>query len=238
MRLIVLAACAAFVSCAAPPREAAINSSPASPYLLIFAGDQDEAEQRFPRGHRPAFRQRRCRQGDRHDANRHEILDAAPHGICVAAGGRVAVHECASSRAEPARRCLKPPRVRVAKTFFAAGAAALPARLLADAQGDAPGRLLAQRGAEPRSWRDHFTRQLRRHRGVHRRWGAAAHGDGRNAGSKPSGPTPSRLLPDIDRLVVTSAPMMESTSADVRADLPVFGLHAPQDDRPSAGPAC
>ncbi len=47
MRVAVIAACAAFVACAAPSREAQIESGEESPYLFIFAADQDEADSDF-----------------------------------------------------------------------------------------------------------------------------------------------------------------------------------------------
>jgi len=47
MRIAVIAACAAFVACAAPPREATVRSGAESPYLFIFAGDQDQADSDF-----------------------------------------------------------------------------------------------------------------------------------------------------------------------------------------------
>ena len=180
MRLIVLAACAAFVSCAAPPREALIDSSPASPYLLIFAGDQDEASSDFLAV--VDLRSDSADVGKAIATTPIGMKSSMPHHMEYAlppAGELLFVN--AHHHEQTLLVDVSNPRaVRVAKDVFATGAAALPSRLLADAQGDAPGRLLAQRGAEPRSWRDHFTRQLRRHRGVHRRWGAAAHRQGRN----------------------------------------------------------
>ena len=47
MRVAVVAACAAFVACAAPSREAQVESGEESPYLFIFAADQDEADDDF-----------------------------------------------------------------------------------------------------------------------------------------------------------------------------------------------
>ena len=47
MRISALAACAVFVACAPPSREAQVQSGAESPYLFLFAGDQDEADSDF-----------------------------------------------------------------------------------------------------------------------------------------------------------------------------------------------
>ncbi len=47
MRTTALAACAALVACAAPSSEAQVQSGGESPYLFLFAGDQDEADSDF-----------------------------------------------------------------------------------------------------------------------------------------------------------------------------------------------
>ena len=47
MRISALAACAVFVACVPPSREAQVQSGAESPYLFLFAGDQDEADSDF-----------------------------------------------------------------------------------------------------------------------------------------------------------------------------------------------
>ncbi len=47
MRITVIAACAAFVACAALSLEAQIESGAESPYLFIFAADLDEVDSDF-----------------------------------------------------------------------------------------------------------------------------------------------------------------------------------------------
>ena len=47
MRTTALAVCAALVACAAPSSEAQVQSGGESPYLFLFAGDQDEADSDF-----------------------------------------------------------------------------------------------------------------------------------------------------------------------------------------------
>lgn len=47
MRIAGVAACATLVACAGPSREAQVQSGAESPYLFLFAGDQDEADSDF-----------------------------------------------------------------------------------------------------------------------------------------------------------------------------------------------
>ena len=47
MRIVAVAACTALVACGVPSREAQVQSGAESPYLLVFAGDQDEADSDF-----------------------------------------------------------------------------------------------------------------------------------------------------------------------------------------------
>jgi hypothetical protein len=47
MRLAAVAACLVLIACTTPSREPPVQSGVDSPYLLIFAGDRDEADSDF-----------------------------------------------------------------------------------------------------------------------------------------------------------------------------------------------
>ena len=215
MRLIVLAACAAFVSCAAPPREAAIDSSPASPYLLIFAGDQDEASSDFLAV--VDLRSDSADVGKAIATTPIGMKSSMPHHMEYAlppAGELLFVNahhheqtllvDVSNARA-----------VRVAKTFSPPAPLRYPHDYSRTPKGTRLVGFLRSEGPSPGPGE---TTSPGNYGGI-----AEYTADGvllRTAragthGSKPIRPYAFAFLPDLDRVVVTSAPMMESTSADV-----------------------
>jgi hypothetical protein len=215
MQLVAVAACMALVACGAPACEAQVQSGADAPYLLVFAGDQDEANSDFL-----------------------AVIDLRPNSRDF--GKAIATMPIGMKASMPHHmEYVTPP----AGELLFMNAHHHEMSLLVDVS-DARGPRLVKTFGPPAPLRfpHDYSRTPRGTRlvGFLRSEGASTdpaetvtpgnHGgiaeysaDGvllrtamaGNAGSTPVRPYAFALLPDIDRIAVTSAAMMETVSADV-----------------------
>ena len=211
--LVIVTVCAV-VSCAPPAPYEQMKPGKESSYLLVSAGDADEADSDFLAV--IDLRSDSAQLGEVIQTMPTGMKSSMPHHMEYAmppAG--VLLHECPSSRDEHAPGCIQPPCDPRGEDIRTSAAAAVSPRLFADTRWHTPRRVSAQRGQEHRSRGDVTPGN---HGGI-----AEYSADGillrqaiaGNAGGKPVRPYAFALLPELDRLVVTSAPMMEIVSADV-----------------------
>lgn len=215
MRIIAAVACTAIVACGASSCEAHVQSGAESPYLLLFAGDEDEANSDFL-----------------------AVIDLRPDspdlGKAIATTGigmKASMPHHMEYVTPPAGELLfmnahhhemsllvdvsDPRAPRVVRTFGPPAPLRFPHDYSRTPRGT---RLVGFLRSEGPSADSAETVTPGNHGGI-AEYGA----DGvllrtamaGNAGSKPVRPYAFALLPDIDRIVVTSAAMMEAVSADV-----------------------
>ena len=216
MRISALAACAVFVACAPPSREAQVQSGAESPYLFLFAGDQDEADSDFLavidlRPDSPDLGRAIATTpiGMKASMPHHMEYTMPPDGELLLMNAHqhelTMLVDVSDSRAPRAVKTLEPPA---------------PLRYPHDYSRTPRGtRLVGFLRSEGESPDPAETAMPGNHGGI-----AEYTADGtllRTASaetassSRPIRPYAFALLADIDRLVVTSAPMMEASWADV-----------------------
>ena len=216
MRLIAVVACTALVACGAPSREAQVQSGAESPYLLLFAGDQDEADSDFLavidlRPDSPDF-------GKAFATTPIGMKASMPHHMEYATppAGELLFMNAHHHEMSLLVDVSDPRAPRVVKTFDPPAPLRYPHDYSRTPKGTRLVGFLRSDGASPDPAETatpgnsggiaEYTAD-----GVLLRTALA----GTAGSSTPVRPYAFALLPDIDRLVVTSASMMEVTSADV-----------------------
>lgn len=212
--LVAFAVCAV-VSCASPSRDERAKSGEPSPYLLVSAGDADEADSDFL-----AVIDLRAGSSDIGTA-----ISTLPTGMKASMPHHMEyvmppVGELLFMNAHHHEMSMlvdvsKPRMLRVAKTFMPRAPLRYPHDYTRTPKGT---RLVGFLRSEGQSIDPAETVTPGNHGGI-----AEYSADGEllrtavagDAGGKPVRPYAFALLPEIDRLVVTSAPMMEHASADV-----------------------
>ena len=216
VRVVAVLLCGALVACSAPSSEAEFEPDAESPYLLLFAGDEDEADSDFL-----AVIDLRPDSPDHGKAVATTLIDlkaSMPHHMeyLLPPAGELLFMNAHHHERTLLVDVSEPRAPRVEKTF---GPPA-PFRFPHDYSRTPTGtRLVGFLRSEGDSPDPAETAAPGNHGGI-----AEYTADGvllRTASSavtsstKPVRPYAFALLPDVDRLVVTSAPMMETTWADV-----------------------
>ena len=216
MRIAIVAACAAFVACVPPSREAQVQSGAESPYLFIFAGDEDQADSDFLavidlRPESPDLGKAIATTPIGMTASRPHHMEYVmpPDGELLFMNA----HNHELSLLVDVSDALAP---RVVKTFDPPA----PLRYPHDYSRTPTGtRLVGFLRSEGESPDPAETVTPGNHGGI-----AEYTAEGvllrsvsaeTSGSSRPIRPYAFALLPEVDRLVVTSAPMMEQTWADV-----------------------
>ena len=214
LRMIGVAACAVVVACAGPSRETQVPGQE-SPYLLLFAGDQDEASSDFLAviDVRP----------DSHDFGKAiattpiGMKASMPHHMeyALPPAGELLFMNAHHHEMSLLVDVSNPRAPLVAKTFTPPAPLRFPHDYSRTPKGTRLVGFLRSEGPSPDPAEtvtpgNHGGIAEYTAGGVLLRQAMAG-----NAGSKPVRPYAFALLPDIDRLVVTSAPMRETVSADV-----------------------
>jgi len=216
MRILAIVACVAAVGCTAPSRQGQVPSGAESPYLFVFAGDQDEADSDFL-----------------------AVIDLRPDSRDFAQAIATTPIGMKASRPHHMEYVMPPPgellfmnahhhemsllvdvsdphAPRVVKTFHPPAPLRFPHDYSRTPTGTRLVGFLRSEGPSPDSAE---TATPGNHGGIAEYTADGALLRTASAGtagsSKPIRPYAFALLPDIDRLVVTSAPMMEVTWADV-----------------------
>ena len=213
--LVAFAVCAVGISCAPPSRDAPTKPGEPSPYLLVSAGDADEAESDFLavidiRSESPDF-------GKAIATMPTGMKNSMPHHMeyALPPANELLFMNAHHHEMSMLVDVSNPRALRVARTFMPPA----PLRYPHDYSRTPTGtRLVGFLRSEGKSIDPSETATPGDSGGI-----AEYSADGvllrkamaGNAGSKPVRPYAFALLPDIDRLVVTSAPMMETVSADV-----------------------
>jgi hypothetical protein len=216
MRIVAVAACTALVACGVPSREAQVQSGAESPYLLVFAGDQDEADSDFLavidlRPDSPDF-------GKAFATTPIGVKASMPHHMeyTTPPAGELLFMNAHHHEMSLLVDVTDPRAPRVVKTFDPPAPLRYPHDYSRTPKGTRLVGFLRSEGASPDPAETatpgnaggiaEYTAD-----GVLLRTALA----GTAGSSTPVRPYAFALLPDIDRLVVTSASMMEVTSADV-----------------------
>jgi hypothetical protein len=214
-RLVVTAASAAVIACAPPSNEEQSRPGEESPYLLIFAADNDEAESDF------------LAVIDLSSESRDlgKVIATTPIGMTASMphhmeyvlppAGELLFMNAHHHEVSLLVDASNPRAPRIAKTFTPPAPLRFPHDYSRTPKGT---RLVGFLRSEGASTDPAETVTPGNSGGI-----AEYSADGRllrtalagNSGGKPVRPYAFALLPDIDRIVVTSAPMMETVSADV-----------------------
>ena len=216
MRMIAVAACAAVIACSAPSREVQPQRGAESPYLFLFAGDRDEADSDFLavvdlRPKSPDFGRAIATTpiGMKASMPHHMEYAMPPPGEWIFINAHH--HEMTLLV-----NVSNPRAPRVVKTFYPPAPLRYPHDYSRTPTGTRLVGFLRSEGPSPDPGE---TVTPGNHGGI-----AEYSADGRllravsaqtASSSSPVRPYAFALLPDVDRLVVTSAPMMEAAWADV-----------------------
>jgi hypothetical protein len=212
---VATVACAAVLNCSSPSRDAPARPDEESPYLLISAGDQDGADSDFLAV--IDLRSDSPNAGKVIATMPTSMKSSLPHHMeyTLPPAGELLFMNAHHHEMSMLVDLSDPRAPRIAKTFMPPP----PLRFPHDYSRTPTGtRLVGFLRSEGKSVDTTETATPGNYGGI-----AEYTTNGNllrtvmagNAGSKPVRPYAFALLADVDRLVVTSAPMMESTSADV-----------------------
>lgn len=211
-----MAGCLAVVACATPSREAHVQAGTESPYLLIFAGDRDEADSDFLavidlRSNSPDL-------GKAIATTPINMKASMPHHMEYATppDGELLFMNAHHHEMSMLVNVSDPRAPRVVKLFEPPAPLRYPHDYSRTPKGTRLVGFLRSEGPSPDPAE---TATPGNHGGIAEYTGEGellrAVSAGTAGSSKPIRPYAFAVLPNIDRLVVTSAPMMEVTWADV-----------------------
>ena len=216
MRIAAVAGCLVLVACGAPSHESPVQSRMDSPYLLIFAGDRDEADSDFFAV--IDLQPDSAAMGKAITTTPINMKASMPHHMeyTTPPGGELLFVNAHHHEKSMLVDVADPRAPRIVKTFDPPAPLRYPHDYSRTPKGT---RLVGFLRSEGQSPDPAETVTPGSHGGFAE---YTAEGEllravsaGTAGSSKPIRPYAFALLPDIDRLVVTSAPMMEVTWADV-----------------------